>query len=97
MTDPRWSHYARRALEEDRADDDATTALLGPDRERPAQGGFDEDFELERRTGEFTGRVPLPLAGRWRLVATAQVGDSSLRRVFSLESGAAAVASGTGD
>jgi nitrogen fixation protein FixH len=54
-------------------------------RVRPAEGGFDEDFELERRGEGFAGGIPLPLRGRWRLVATAQVDGAVLRRVFSLE------------
>lgn len=54
-------------------------------RERPAQGGFDADFAL-RATGEgWRGSVPLPLPGRWRLVATAEFGDALLRRVFEVD------------
>lgn len=56
-------------------------------RERPAEGGFDQEFELVPGEGGFVGRVPLPRPGRWRLVATADVEDASLRRVFSLRKG----------
>jgi nitrogen fixation protein FixH len=54
-------------------------------RERPAEGGFDADFELGRHGEGFAGRIPLPRHGRWRLVAIAEVGGAPLRRVFSFE------------
>ena len=54
-------------------------------RERPAEGGFDADFELEPRGEGFAGHIPLPLRGRWRLVATAEVEGAPLRKVFSFE------------
>ena len=38
-------------------------------RERPTQGGFDQEFELERHGDTFAGEIPLPLPGRWHLVA----------------------------
>lgn len=53
-------------------------------RERPAEGGFDADFELPGRRGHHAGRVPLPRAGRWRLVATAQHADARLRQVLQV-------------
>ena len=42
-------------------------------RERPAEGGLDADFELVRGKDGFSGRVPLPRPGRWRLAARAHV------------------------
>jgi nitrogen fixation protein FixH len=56
-------------------------------RERPAEGGFDADFALEDGGAGWRGRVPLPLPGRWRLVATADLEGASLRRVFELDAG----------
>jgi nitrogen fixation protein FixH len=53
-------------------------------RERPAEGGLDEVFELEASGNAFAGRVPLPLPGRWRLVAVARVEGESLERSFDL-------------
>lgn len=54
-------------------------------RERPTQGGLDADLPLERGPqGVFTGRVPVPRAGRWRLVATATVEGVEVRRAFPL-------------
>lgn len=55
-------------------------------RERPTQGGLDADFPLERGPeGLFTGRVPVPRAGRWRLVATATVEGVPVRRTVTVE------------
>lgn len=53
-------------------------------RERPAEGGLDADFGLERGEGGFVGEVPLPRSGRWRLVVTAEVGDLEVRRAFGV-------------
>ena len=40
LTDPRWHEFAGRALAEDHADNDITTALLGEAAEQPAVGRF---------------------------------------------------------
>ncbi len=53
-------------------------------RERPAEGGFDADFALEPEGEAFAGWVPLPRPGRWRLIATAAVGEERVQRVFAL-------------
>jgi nitrogen fixation protein FixH len=66
---------------------DADGAAVGVDRlvvrrERPAEGGFDADFELPGQQGRHAGAIPLPRAGRWRLVVTAEHADARLRRVL---------------
>lgn len=53
-------------------------------RERPAEGGHDEVFELEGSGEALTGRIPLPLPGRWRLVALARVEGETLERSFDM-------------
>jgi nitrogen fixation protein FixH len=53
-------------------------------RERPAEGGHDDVFELEDGGGAFAGHVPLPLPGRWRLIAVARVEGETLERSFEL-------------
>lgn len=72
-------------------------ALRGPDgrparpdrvrvrRERPAQGGFDEDFALAPADGRWRGEIPLPLPGRWLLVARAELGDAAVERRVEVE------------
>lgn len=68
-----------------------TNAGAGPDalqvsvrRLRPAESGYDADFALAPGSGGFSADVPLPLAGRWRLVVTAERGDALLRRQVDL-------------
>ena len=51
-------------------------------RVRPAEGGHDEVFELREGAQAFAGHVPLPLPGRWRLVAEARVAGETLERSF---------------
>ena len=53
-------------------------------RERPAEGGYDAEFELEPDGGGFRGHVPLPRPGRWRLVATASVDGEPVRSTLRL-------------
>lgn len=53
-------------------------------RERPAEGGYDDDFPLDAAGAAFVGDVPLPLPGRWRLVVTARVGGHTVRRSFGV-------------
>jgi len=53
-------------------------------RVRPAEGGHDDVFELQDDGGAFAGRIPLPLPGRWRLVAVARVEGETLERSFDL-------------
>lgn len=53
-------------------------------RERPAEGGFDADFELLRRDGAWIGHVPLPRPGRWQLVASASLRGETLQRRFGI-------------
>jgi nitrogen fixation protein FixH len=54
-------------------------------RERPAEGGYDADFPLDRDTGGWSGRIALPKPGRWRLVVAARVGDVTARETFAIE------------
>lgn len=53
-------------------------------RERPAEGGYDEDFSLAADDAGFVGEVPLPRPGRWRLVVTARVDGQTVRRAFGV-------------
>jgi nicotinate-nucleotide pyrophosphorylase (carboxylating) len=46
LPEPQWREYAGRALEEDRAHDDITTALLGEGAEQPAVGRFRAEADL---------------------------------------------------
>jgi nitrogen fixation protein FixH len=62
----------------------ATSAVLR--RERPSQGGYDAVFPLTPANDGFAATVPLPLPGRWHLVASAEVAGASLERSFALES-----------
>jgi nitrogen fixation protein FixH len=48
-------------------------------RERPAEGGLDADFELRLQGGVWSGQIPLPRPGRWRLIASADVTGETLR------------------
>jgi nitrogen fixation protein FixH len=58
----------------------ADTATLR--RERPTRGGYDADFTLQREGDAWRGAIPLPLHGRWQLLATVLVdGDPVRQRV----------------
>lgn len=51
-------------------------------RERPAEGGYDEEFAMARSGDGYTGQVALPRRGRWQLVALAErEGERIERRV----------------
>jgi nitrogen fixation protein FixH len=65
----------------------ATAGNVVVRRVRPAEGGLDADFALEPDGAAFRGRVPLPRAGRWRLVARAEVAGRRIERGFALWSG----------
>jgi hypothetical protein len=54
-------------------------------RERPDRTGLDADVALVRDGARWRASVPLPLAGRWRLVARAGEADAFVERVFALE------------
>ena len=54
-------------------------------RERPEREDFDADVALEARGGRWTAEIPLPLAGRWLLVARAGDGDAWVEREFALD------------
>jgi nitrogen fixation protein FixH len=54
-------------------------------RERPERGDFDAEVALEARSGRWTAEIPLPLAGRWLLVARAGDGDAWVEREFALD------------
>ena len=53
-------------------------------RERPAEGGLDQTFELEATSDGHAGRIPLPRPGRWNLVVTATVDGAAVRETFAL-------------
>jgi len=51
-------------------------------RERPAEGGYDEEFVMARSGESYTKDVSLPRRGRWQLVALAErEGERIERRV----------------
>lgn len=54
---------------------------------RPAEGGYDADFELARSGDVFTGELPLPRPGRWHLRVTARVEGHDVERTFRLGAG----------
>jgi len=54
-------------------------ARLGLRRERPSEGGYDADIALD---ADGAARVPLPRAGRWHLVATAERDGALLQRRY---------------
>jgi len=68
----------------DRSGRDVVPEHASVRRVRPAEGGYDEIFELRGSGDAFAGRVPLPLPGRWRLVALARVEGKALERSFDL-------------
>ena len=49
-------------------------------RERPAEGGYDEEFPLARSGEGFAGEVALPRRGRWQLVAQAERDGERIER-----------------
>lgn len=53
-------------------------------RERPAEGGLDTEVMLVRAGDVFTGHVPLPLGGRWKLVVRAERDDALLEERLTL-------------
>ncbi len=64
---------------------DATGATLRADRmtlrrERPAEGGFDEELAMARSGELYTGQVSLPRRGRWQLVALAERDGERIER-----------------
>jgi len=54
-------------------------------RERPAEGGHDREIAMRSDGGAYAADVPLPLPGRWTLVANAVVNGVHLERAFSVE------------
>lgn len=51
-------------------------------RERPAEGGYDQEFALVRSGEGYAGQIALPRHGRWQLVASAErEGERIERRV----------------
>ena len=54
-------------------------------RERPERTGLDEAIPLVRDGERWRGHVPLPLPGRWLLVARAGDADAWVEREFALE------------
>jgi nitrogen fixation protein FixH len=54
-------------------------------RERPERADFDADLALEPSGAGWIADVPLPLAGRWLLVARAGDADAFVERTFALE------------
>jgi len=62
--------------------EDETAQRAWVRRVRPTEGGFDDDFALSEAGGVFEGDVPLPLPGRWLLIAGAEVGTDRIERRF---------------
>jgi nitrogen fixation protein FixH len=54
-------------------------------RERPERTDFDADLALEPSGSRWVADVPLPLGGRWLLVAHAGDADAWVERTFALE------------
>ncbi len=54
-------------------------------RERPDRTGLDAPIPLARDGERWRGHVPLPLPGRWRLVARAGDVEAWVEREFALE------------
>lgn len=54
-------------------------------RERPERSDLDAEIPLEHAQGRWTAEVPLPAAGRWRLLARAGAGEVWIERSFGLE------------
>lgn len=54
-------------------------------RERPERTDLDVDIPLVRDGERWRASVPLPLAGRWRLVARAGDANAFAERTFALE------------
>jgi nitrogen fixation protein FixH len=60
-------------------------AIVTLRRERPDRTGLDADIPLRREGERWSARVPLPIAGRWRLIARAGDADVFAEREFALE------------
>jgi nitrogen fixation protein FixH len=54
-------------------------------RERAERGDFDAELALEPRGDAWVADVPLPLPGRWLLVAHAGNADAWVERTFAVE------------
>ncbi|MFI5315602.1 MAG: FixH family protein [Myxococcota bacterium] len=54
-------------------------------RERPGRTDFDADIALQPAGDRWIADVPLPLAGRWILLARAGDAEAWVERAFSLE------------
>lgn len=54
-------------------------------RERAERADFDAELALEPRGDAWVAEVPLPLPGRWLLVARAGDGDAWVERTFAVE------------
>ena len=68
---------------------DATGASLDAERvtlrrERPAEGGYDEEFALAREGESWAGQIALPRRGRWHLVARAERDGERIERRVEL-------------
>ena len=68
---------------------DATGASLDAERvtlrrERPAEGGYDEEFALAREGESWAGQIALPRRGRWHLVARAERDGERIERRVAL-------------
>ena len=72
VTRPDAGGVAVEAVLEDARGTPLVAARVLVARERPAEGGLDEEIELDRADAGFTGHVPLPRAGRWNLVVRAE-------------------------
>jgi len=60
-------------------------ALVSLRRERPDRTGLDREVPVRRDGARWIARVPLPLPGRWRLIARAGDAEAFAERELALE------------
>ncbi len=53
-------------------------------RERPAEGGLDDEAVLHAENDRWSGAIELPRAGRWTLVVRAEFDGEAAERSFAL-------------
>jgi nitrogen fixation protein FixH len=67
-----------RARVTDRSGEPQRAARMSVRRERPAEGGLDAEIALAEGSEAWTGTIPIPRSGRWRLVARAWTSSGAL-------------------